>query len=436
MAFKLIPSIINLTNYAIGATLMTIPYSFSECGIILSLFLVIFISIITIVASEFLLQAGVTQRRTTYETLCMSCFGSVGKAILELNMVGMMYGSLIAYVIILGDLGSELFHEQMGFSIDTYLRPFVLLILSMVLITPLCLKKNIENLANASALSLLFYTLLTIHLISMQSDSVPVPIVNFSKLNWWKISGLMNVIPIISLGFTIQTQIFPVFNSIPDSNIKDMKFVIRISTALVSLCYISVGIFGYWKFSQFNPKISADLLSMYPGSTTATLMKIGFLASVAISYPLTVFPVRSSLYSLFFVRGGAMPDLSVDSNVIPDKQFNRITFLVIISSFILGFIMNNIEIVLSLTGSFSGSIVLFILPALVYIKSKPISKQRWIANLLLIFGVTILGLSFLNTWSSKDFSIISNIFKRMVLIPYPTEMPQQKINITAGKSVF
>jgi len=33
-------------------------------------------------------------------------------------MVGMMYGSLIAYVIIIGDLGSEIVHEQLGLSVN------------------------------------------------------------------------------------------------------------------------------------------------------------------------------------------------------------------------------------------------------------------------------------------------------------------------------
>jgi hypothetical protein len=72
-------------------------------------------------------------------------------------------------------------------------------------------------------------------------------------------------------------------------------------------------------------------LTAYPPSVIIQVIKIGFGISVAMSFPLVVFPCRTAIHSLMFRKTGytaASSDM-LGANYIPPKRFNLITIIVI-----------------------------------------------------------------------------------------------------------
>jgi sodium-coupled neutral amino acid transporter 10 len=108
-----------------------------------------------------------------------------------------------------------------------------------------------------------------------------------------------------------------------------MNEVVRGAVNICTGVYISVGIFGYIALNQVD--FGGNILTAYPPSVIIQVIKIGFGISVAMSFPLVVFPCRTAIHSLMFRKTGytaASSDM-LGANYIPPKRFNLITIIVI-----------------------------------------------------------------------------------------------------------
>ena len=67
----------------------------------------------------------------------------------------------------------------------------------------------------------------------------------------------------------------------------------QITSGAVNLCtamYLCVGIFGY--IALYHLDFAGNILTFYPSSVFIEIIKIGFGISVALSFPLVIFPCR------------------------------------------------------------------------------------------------------------------------------------------------
>ena len=59
-----------------------------------------------------------------------------------------------------------------------------------------------------------------------------------------------------------------------------------------------MGFFGYAAFCDYT--IAGDILMNFKPSLFAEALKFGFVLSVAVSFPLVIFPCRASIQTLLF----------------------------------------------------------------------------------------------------------------------------------------
>ena len=85
----------------------------------------------------------------------------------------------------------------------------------------------------------------------------------------------------------------------PDPSPQKMNMVVKGAVNLCSGLYIIIGFFGYLAFHavDFGGNI---LTSFTPTTSFVDFLKLGFVISVAVSFPLVVFPCRTSIHSLIF----------------------------------------------------------------------------------------------------------------------------------------
>lgn len=216
------------------------------------------------------------------------------------------------------------------------------------------------------------------------------------KVELWKPSGVLQCLPIFSMALSCQMQIYEVFETIPNPSLEKINAAVRTATNICTAVYISVGFFGYVAFC--NQQFSGNILVNFSPSLVSDIIKTGFVISIAFSFPLVIFPCRASLYSLLYKRGH-----SDAANYIPEIRFKCITVAIVLVSLMIGILIPSIELVIGLVGSTIGVAICILFPASCFIKiSKKESNEKIIAQIILIFGFTIMILGTYANLSAID----------------------------------
>lgn len=98
-------------------------------------------------------------------------------------------------------------------------------------------------------------------------------------------------------------NLFEVYESLPNPSLQKMNEIVKSATALCTGVYVLVGFFGYVAFS--SQAFSGNIMLQFSPSVASDIITMGFVLSVACSFPLVIFPCRASLYSLLYRRVGA-----------------------------------------------------------------------------------------------------------------------------------
>lgn len=100
--------------------------------------------------------------------------------------------------------------------------------------------------------------------------------------------------------FSLDSVIFEVYESVSNASLVRMNDIVKSAISMCTCVYIAVGFFGYVAF--FKQEFSGNILLNLEPSTTSDVIQMGFVISVACSFPLVIFPCRASLYSLLYQR--------------------------------------------------------------------------------------------------------------------------------------
>ena len=201
-----------------------------------------------------------------------------------------------------------------------------------------------------------------------------------------------------------------------------MNEVVKGAVNLCTAIYITIGFFGYVAFCYTD--FAGDILVAFPHTTFLELIKFGFCMSVAISFPLVLFPCRYKILKnsskiLFFKL---LQDKSAQSPVpqnLPGYwiyrigfwlhpsnkvhfwsfkfkvvfktsyffRFNMITGCLIVVCLIVGILIPDIELVLGLVGSTMGSCICVIFPGMMFLKlTNKDTTERIASRAVVVIG--------------------------------------------------
>lgn len=170
------------------------------------------------------------------------------------------------------------------------------------------------------------------------------------------------------------------------------------------------------KLIKYSIKIFlGNILTSFSQGLSSNVIKIGFVMSIAVSFPLVIFPCRSSIYSLlatkvsekltevlmmytlklliFINLNNFFKDyvlVSGGRQHIAEIPFKCITFFIVFFSLVTGLLMPNIEVVLGLIGSTIGVMINVMFPSMFLVKVAYKShKERFLARVSLSTLITI-----------------------------------------------
>lgn len=108
-----ISQLMSPANSVICVSVLTMPFCFKQCGIVLAVLLLILCNIFSRLACHFLIESAVISQRYNFALLASRAFGRTGKFLTELLIIGFMLGTCVAYFVVVGDLGSQTISKMM-----------------------------------------------------------------------------------------------------------------------------------------------------------------------------------------------------------------------------------------------------------------------------------------------------------------------------------
>lgn len=313
----------NFANSIIGAGIIGIPYALMQCGFVLGILLLVSVAIIVYFSVVMMIDCGIRAQKYDLETLSRQLLGDRGYYLALFVMFIFGYGAQVAYLVIIGDTLPPVFDQFLG---DTILsnRTFVMVLLAIFVILPLCLWRDLSALSWTSMLSVISdIAIVSIVILfssseskkqgtGLQLDSMPL----YS-------SGVFAGIGAMSFAFVCQHNSFLVFKSLTIPSLDNWKYVASRSILFAFTLSLCLGLIGYL---SFGTSTQGDLLNNFPSDHLPACFARLFLAvCMVFTFPLECFVARHCMFQIYhklrsnsssmfaFFQGSEFSGLSSDS---------------------------------------------------------------------------------------------------------------------------
>jgi sodium-coupled neutral amino acid transporter 7/8 len=418
-----VSSVFTLLSSAVGAGILSLPYAFRSAGWAGGLFVIILIATIESFTLYVLSRYAETSGSKTYTQLCTKYLGKGAGAFMSLLLFAYLFGSSIAYLIILGDSFHPILQWLAGQDSTAWWmsRQFVIGIISSSVSLPLCFPTSLHAISRFTALTsagliaivsiVLVKSIQVIHQ-SQEHDGggedrghmVPS---TFPSLQFF------NAIPIMIFGFQCHCQVITVFQELhPDSDpliyyppspetgetgwslqpwlmllgrrlriprtkkLTVMTEIIISAITMTCLGYVTVGLSGY---AAFPNSVSSNVLNSFPSDDGAMQLARAAVGCIQlISFPVNHFPARAALQDL--VAHVWFGDSEQHSSFIQEEQhmasfhnpwslFNIVEVLLFFgSSLTLAMFITDLGLVFKLIGGTGGGILILGIPGALLIQ--------------------------------------------------------------------
>ncbi|XP_030139008.4 sodium-coupled neutral amino acid transporter 3 isoform X1 [Taeniopygia guttata] len=422
-------SVFNLSNAIMGSGILGLAYAMANTGIILFLFLLTAVALLSSYSIHLLLKSSGIVGIRAYEQLGYRAFGTPGKLAAAIAITLQNIGAMSSYLYIVKSevpLVIQTFLNLEEKTTDWYMNGnYLVILVSVTIILPLALMKQLGYLGYASGFSLSCMVFFLISVI-YKKFQIPCPLPEQEG----NITGVLNVttvstsdyqngytvlqapeqdtctpsfftlnsqtaytIPIMAFAFVCHPEVLPIYTELKDPSKKKMQCISNISIMVMYLMYFLAALFGYLTFYD---RVESELLHTYnyvdPFDVLILCVRVAVLTAVTLTVPIVLFPVRRAIQQMLF-QG---KDFSWIRHItIAVILLTFINLLVIFAPSILG--------IFGLIGATSAPCLIFIFPAIFYIRIMPKDKEplrstpKILAACFALLGVVfmIMSLSFI-----------------------------------------
>ncbi|ETV72239.1 hypothetical protein, variant [Aphanomyces astaci] len=301
-------SVFNLMGATLGAGALSLPYAVAVSGVGFALAQLFLAAYLTIYSISLLMRAGDITKLKSYEDLAMYCFGKRAELFVEVCILVFSFGIAVAYLVTLGDLITPLGLLFFGPDSLGSSRPFLMSIFCGAIMLPLSLLKDVSSLQFSSMLGVFSIVFLVVAVairsgMRIHDDGLP------TSLDWgMNLShgpNFMLSVPIVMFAFTNQPNVFSIFTELQRPCIRRMSKVVNCAAYASLWIYLTIGLVAYVAFGAVlaEPHVKGNILLSFPMSDVLiALARAAITFTVAVAYPLNIFPCRFSIDMMFFAQ--------------------------------------------------------------------------------------------------------------------------------------
>jgi amino acid permease len=360
-------AIFNLSNCAIGAALLVMPMCFSNMGIILGTIVTFFGAFTTGVALHFIGRLGTFTRKQKYSDLAAFAYGKTGEIICVVLFLILLLVPLCAYQIIVGEYIQALFDDIQAPHADARLWS---LIVSVAIIFPFSLIRNLGAFSKASMLCLVFIAY-TVFLIigdfiakaraGKIMDMKDVKLFDFNKLFLPDFSTIV-------MAYCTHTTVLDIFNDLKNPTDKRKTIVSGVTSLIVAICYVILAIAGYLTYGN---SVDANVLnSNKDGGAVFDTARLTFSIMLAITYPMLLFPTRTYATWIVDQMIAGKTDLEKKWAKMETARFYILNITFIALPYLISVGVRDLDVVFAYGGSVSGAGIVFLFPSYIFLKLR------------------------------------------------------------------
>uniref|UniRef100_A0A8C6K4Q7 Sodium-coupled neutral amino acid symporter 2 n=1 Tax=Nothobranchius furzeri TaxID=105023 RepID=A0A8C6K4Q7_NOTFU len=400
-------SVFNLGNAIMGSGILGLSFAMANTGIALFILLLVSVAIFSLYSVHLLLKTANEGGARVYEELGQKAFGMPGKLAASCAITMQNIGAMSSYLYIIKYELPIVIEAFTGAKDEWYTNgDYLVLLVSLCIILPLSLLRNLGYLGYTSGLSLLCMVFFLIVIIKKFQIPCPLPFldaVNETALMANSTPSTINstedvctpkyvvinsqtvyALPILIFAFVCHPTILPMYEELKDRSRKKMQNVANVSFTAMFIMYLLAALFGYL---TFNINVEAELLhtysKIYKDDVLLLIVRLAVLAAVTLTVPVVLFPIRTSIIHLL----GSHKDFSWVRHFI-------ITLVLLGGTNALVIFVPTIKDMFGFFGASAASMLVFILPSAFYIKlvkkESMKSVQKIGALLFLVSGILVM----------------------------------------------
>ncbi|KAL0485312.1 proton-coupled amino acid transporter [Acrasis kona] len=399
-----IQAFVNTIKANIGSGILVMPYAFKNSGTILGLVTLIVVASITLHCTVLLIKCKNRLKRQneneqikTYGDVGKASLGRFGAVLIEILLIFTQFGFSCAYLIFIGTNVHEMVPK---------LQEWHAVAISVVILIPLCLVRNLKYLSPFSLISELCIIAGLIIVIYYDIHSmVTEPFPGHRGIKAFDIQNFPIFFGICIYGFEGIGLALPIEESMKDR--ASYPKVFYTAGTMISIIMAIFGMLGYLAFGAGVRDIIT--LNLPQGSVLSYIIKIGFIVALLFTYPIQLIPV-SELFDNYlqsiikFVK--SRQNKSQVSPSVNDDQFAGGVKVAPKLSYVLGIVIRIVLVILTallavsipafgdfltLIGGLGGTMLAFILPSVIHLVTFRGNLRFWIIFkdvLIILFGVS------------------------------------------------
>ena len=371
-------TIMNILNSLLGAGVLSVPQSFTYCGIIPSLIILTIVAVLSHVGTVMTMNLAKRKEAITLNDLAFKILGKPGSILISICSMLFCISCMLGYLIICSNTIISWF-DAGGIVIDDQLwkRAILLLVYGLCFPIAFTFPRDIGFLAPASYMTFVCILIFVVAMVIKAGLVFPYseeekPNIILAKGDM----GLFSAISIYGLAFALPVIIMPLVKPYnPDLHKRNV--VSLASTTICFICVIVPGIIGYLMFGDNTESI---ILDNFPSKDPLIIVvRVAFFIVVSFSYPCIAQSLLVSWSSIIW-RDSNQGGLSFWKRAVVLLATNIIPLLIAI-------FLPNAKPALSIGGAFGGCMVDFFFPAIMWIRISKKPFYHWNNILCILFAI-------------------------------------------------
>lgn len=415
----------NLATTIIGAGIMALPKAFATLGILLGMLMLAVVFVLSLFSLNALVRVSQLTHHWTYHDVVSAEYGAPGLLALKLAIIVNNAGSMIVYLIIIGDVlvgvppdFNGLITNLLGIhdpSVWFVSRPFVLGVACLLVLAPLLSLRDLGRLGPMSTAGVAIAGGFAASVVAVTAIAIgkgeigdfhwlPTPDMLGHSVQQ-RLVNLLAVLPVISLSFICHYNVHPIAHSLERFSNRRMRLVIKRALVVCTAVFTLVAAGGYCLFgsstqanilNNLTPQRLAPIIGAPAGAALSFAVRLGYCTCLMATFAMLNWALRETVTKLLF-----------DKPMLPGGGFYALSYALLAAIYSVAILVPSVWTAMSVTGATAATFVAFILPGLLILRVAARTQRvrlasRALALVCVVLGVAMGAVALLNTlWLSR-----------------------------------